>query len=303
MQEHSYTLPMCSLDCTSHVPSATVNVSIDTHTSTTNLSNDIETQLESPTSTPELNLLLDKLTEILRFRSGCRRHFGVMQQQQTSQSPSTSNLKRLQSSSLEPLHNIADVAPLILNNSSIPTGAWKSSNLHYKTSISNRWPHHHHHHHHHYHAKHHANISTANEKKRRLPCLLQHLIDEGNLIKEAVRRLKSQNFSPTSKPSTNIVHTPSTPTTKPCIQTSSSLTSRLTPSASINIHIPQQLSDSSTQVTSSPNRSISWFLSSNVFTVNASTANHRSGSGSPLRSYYTLNTYDRAPMEIGIHDG
>ena len=60
MQEHSYTLPMCSLDCTSHVPSATVNVSIDTHTSTTNLSNDIETQLESPTSTPELNLLLVK---------------------------------------------------------------------------------------------------------------------------------------------------------------------------------------------------------------------------------------------------
>ncbi|CAF4817192.1 unnamed protein product, partial [Rotaria magnacalcarata] len=45
------------------------------------MSNDIETNIESSTSTPELNLLLDKLTEILRFRSGCRRHLGVIQQE------------------------------------------------------------------------------------------------------------------------------------------------------------------------------------------------------------------------------
>ncbi|CAF4866923.1 unnamed protein product, partial [Rotaria sp. Silwood2] len=36
---------------------------------------------------------------------------------------------------------------------------------------------------------------VINDKKRRLPSLLQRLIDEGNLIKEAVRRLKSQRFS------------------------------------------------------------------------------------------------------------
>ncbi|UJR31097.1 hypothetical protein I4U23_018605 [Adineta vaga] len=284
---------MCSIGCTSHTPSATVNVSIDTHTSSANLSNDTETQIESSTSTPELNLLLDKLTEILRFRSGCRRHFGVIQQQQSPPPSTTTSLKRLQSTSFEPLHNTADLVPTLLNNSVTPTVAWKSSNLHYKSSISNRSLHHYHHHH--PHSKHRVNLSTDFhnfEKKRRLPCLLQRLIDEGNLVKEAVRRLKSQRFSPTS-----------TPTTKSSIPMTSNLTSRLTPSTSINIHIPQQLNDSPTQMTSSPNRGISWFLSSNVFSVNPSTTNHSSGSGSPLRSCYTLNTYDRTPMEIGIHDG
>jgi len=58
MQERSYTLPMCSVGRTSHVPSSVGNISIDTHLSSTNLSNDIETAIESSTSTPELNLLL-----------------------------------------------------------------------------------------------------------------------------------------------------------------------------------------------------------------------------------------------------
>ncbi|CAF1513609.1 unnamed protein product [Adineta steineri] len=315
MQEHSYTLPMCSIGRTSYVPSTVANVSIDTHSSSsssspqsTNMSNDIETGSESSTSTPELNLLLDKLTEILRFRSGCRRHFALPQQ--ASQSPvstTTTNLKRLQSSSIEPLHNIADVTSTALDGSSsssssssssttATTGAWKSLNIHHKSSIPNRSSHYHH--------KHHMNISTNIhncEKKRRLPGLLQRLIDEGNLIKEAVRRLKSQSFSQISKQQQpNIVNTPSTPNS---LQIQLNLTSRLTPSSSININIPQQLSDSPTQTTSSPNRGISWFLSSSVFGVNASNTNHSSGSGSPLRSCYSSTTHDRTPMEIGIHDG
>jgi hypothetical protein len=123
------------------------------------------------------------------------------------------------------------------------------------------------------------------------------------LIKEAVRRLKSRRFSHTFKQQQpNVVNTPSTPTTKSSVQTLSNLTSRLTPSSSININIPQQLNDSPIQTTSSPNRGISWFLSSSVFGVNTST-NHSSGSGSPLRTCYSSNTYDRTPMEIGIHDG
>jgi hypothetical protein len=178
------------------------------------------------------------------------------------------------------------------------TGAWKSSNNHHKSSISNRSSHHYHH-------KHHINLSTNQnhfEKKRRLPSLLQCLIDEGNLIKEAVRRLKTQRFSHTFKQQ-NTINTPSTPTSKSSVQTVSNLTSHLTPSSSININISQQLSDSPIQSTSSPNRGISWFLSSSVFGVNASTTNHSSGSRSPLRTCYPLNTHDRTPMEIGIHDG
>jgi hypothetical protein len=58
MQERSYTLPMCSVGRTSHVPSSVGNVSIGTHSSSTITSNDIETVIESSTSTPELNLLL-----------------------------------------------------------------------------------------------------------------------------------------------------------------------------------------------------------------------------------------------------
>jgi hypothetical protein len=250
---------MYSIDRTSPVPS-------DTHSI---MSNETETEIES--STPELNLLLDKLTEILRFRSSCRRHFGQQQQQQPppSNSTSTVNLKRLQSGSIEPLHT---------NNTDV---SWKSSK-------SNRSSHQHHHHH---------NINIPNnDKKRRLPSLLQRLIDEGNLIKEAVRRLKSQRFSHSCKQQqqTNLANTPSTPTTKSSSQT---LPNVSLSSASINI--PQQISDPPTQTTSSPNRGISWFLSSSVF----GTTNHSSGSGSPLRTCCSSSTHDRTPMEIGIHDG
>lgn len=60
MQEHSYTLPMCSIGRTSHVTSTVGYNSNDTHSlsSSTNITNDIETTIESSTSTPELNLLL-----------------------------------------------------------------------------------------------------------------------------------------------------------------------------------------------------------------------------------------------------
>ncbi|CAF0786880.1 unnamed protein product [Adineta ricciae] len=259
---------MCSLDRTSPIP-------IESHSL---MSNETEPEIES--STPELNLLLDKLTEILRFRSGCRRHFGYHQQQQQptqtqSNSASTTNLKRLQSGSIEPLHaNTSDVSS---------TGTWKSLNTHHKSSTSKRSLNHHH-----------PNCPN-NDKKRRLPSLLQRLIDEGNLIKEAVRRLKSQRFSHSYKQQTNIANTPSTPTTKSSLQ---SLPNVTLSSASINI--PQQLSDSPTQTTSSPSRGISWFLSSSVFGA----TNHSSnGSGSPLRNCCSSGTHDRTPMEIGIHEG
>lgn len=211
----------------------------------------------------------------MRFRSSCRRHFGQhshqQQQQQSNPLPAT-NLKRLQSGSIEPLHSY--------NNTDVSsTGAWKST-------ISNRSTHHHQHHHP-------VNISI-NDKKRRLPSLLQRLIDEGNLIKEAVRRLKSQRFSHSFKQQQpHIANTPSTPTTKSSSQT---LPNVKLSSASINI--PQQISDPPTQASSSPNRGISWFLSSSVF----GTTNHSSGSGSPLRTC-SSSTHDRTPMEIGIHDG
>jgi len=262
---------MYSIDRTSPVPS-------DTHSI---MSNETENEIES--STPELNLLLDKLTEILRFRSGCRRHFSQQsqqpQQQQQSNSSSTANLKRLQAGSIEPLHNNTN------NLESLPTGAWKSSSNHHKSSNSARSSHHHHHHH--------INL-PLNDKKRRLPSLLQRLIDEGNLIKEAVRRLKSQRFSHSFKQPPNIANTPSTPTTK-C--SSQNLPHTALSSASINI--PQQLSDPPTQTTSSPSRGISWFLPSSVF----GTTNPSSGSGSPLRNCCSSSTQDRTPMEIGIHDG
>lgn len=58
MQERSYTLPMCSVGSATHVPSSLVNVSIDSHSSLPTISNDIETNIETSTSTPELNLLL-----------------------------------------------------------------------------------------------------------------------------------------------------------------------------------------------------------------------------------------------------
>jgi hypothetical protein len=49
---------MCSIGRTSHVPSSGTNASIDTHSSSTIMSDDIETDIELSTSTPELNLLL-----------------------------------------------------------------------------------------------------------------------------------------------------------------------------------------------------------------------------------------------------
>ena len=238
----------------------------------------------------------------------------------TSLSPSMINLKRLQSNSIELLdNNTADVFSTKLNDSSISTNAWKSTNTHYKPSFSNRSPHHHHHHHHYHHHHHHhhhhhrhqthVNLSTKInnfERKRRLPCLLQRLIDEGNLIKEAVHRLKSQRFSHTFKlqqQKQNVVHTPSTPTIKISNQTLSILNSRSTPSASVNINIPQQSSNSPAQITSSPNRGISWLLSSSVFSMSTtSTTNCSSGNGSPLRTCCFSNTQDRTPMVIGIHD-
>jgi hypothetical protein len=61
MQERSYTLPMCSVGRTSHVPSSIGSISNDTHSSSTMISNEIESTIESSTSTPELNLLLVKI--------------------------------------------------------------------------------------------------------------------------------------------------------------------------------------------------------------------------------------------------
>ena len=231
------------------------------------------------------------------------------------------NFTRLQSNSLEPLDNTPDVCSTKLNGSSMSTAAWKSTNTYCRTLFSNRSPHHHHHHHHHHrhhhhhHHHHHRHQYHANlpkktnnfEGKRRLPSLLQRLIDEGNLIKEAVYRLKSQRFSQTFKlqqqQEQKLTHTPSTPTIKISNQTLSILTSRSTPSSSVNINIPQQLSNSSTQIISSPNRGISWLLSSSVFGMTTtSTTNCSSGNGSPLHTCCFSSTQDRTPMVIGIQD-
>lgn len=301
MQEKPKISPMCSIDHPSFIPTTIGNHPVDSQLSSNFNLHEVETQNESTSSTPELNLLLDKLTEILRFRSGCRR--SVPSNQQQSQGPSSiysNNLKRLQSGSIEPLNNNNTDAsnPMTSNGSSASIGAWKSSNNHHKTSITNRVSHHHHQHH-----STNLSVHVHNlEKKRRLPSLLQRLLDEGNLIKEAVRRLKSQRFSHAFKQQTNILNTPSTPT----IKSSGSSQYNFTASASTSsMALSQscQLSDSPTQTTASPNRGISWFLSSSVFGVNASATNQSSGSGSPLRTCYSSSAHDRTPMEIGIHDG
>lgn len=243
------------------------------------------------------------MTEILRFRSGCRRSMAShTQQSQGSSSLSSNNLKRLQSGSIEPLHNnLTDATNQMTSNGSSPSnGAWKSSNSHQKISVANRA-----HHHHHHHSHHQTNISVHVhnlEKKRRLPSLLQRLLDEGNLIKEAVRRLKSQRFSHAFKQPTNVVHTPSTPTIKSSDSSQHNFTTSAS-SSSMTLSQSCQLSDPPTQTTASPNRGISWFLSSSVFGVNASNTNQSSGSGSPLRTCYSTSAHDRTPMEIGIHDG
>ena len=158
------------------------------------------------------------------------------------------------------------------------TGAWKSSTVHPKSAVSSRSSNSHHHHHHHHHCQ--QNRFT-NEKKRRLPCLLQRLIDDGNLIKEAVRRLKSQRFTSDCPSHNNRVNTPTTPTNK-------SSFSNLTLSSG-SITIPQALNDSPNQMNSSPTLGLSWFLSSNRFPTSN---HHTSDNGSPLRTR----------MEIGIHD-
>lgn len=68
MQEHSYRLPMYSIECTSHTPTLQENFSMDTHLSSSTssssttaiLSNESQNEIETltSTSTPELNLLL-----------------------------------------------------------------------------------------------------------------------------------------------------------------------------------------------------------------------------------------------------
>ena len=67
MQERSYTLPMCSVGRTSHVPTSVGNHSIDTHSlsSSTMISNESESEIHPSTSTPELNLLLVKVNKNL----------------------------------------------------------------------------------------------------------------------------------------------------------------------------------------------------------------------------------------------
>lgn len=239
---------MYSIDRTSPTPTDA------THSS---MSNEVDPPGEP--STPEFNLLLDKLTEILRFRSACRRPSGPSHPTGVY---SANTLKRLQSVSSEPLPANADAAST--------AGACKSSSVHSKPPMSNRSLHQH------------LN-SISNEKKRRLPSLLQRLIDEGNLIKEAVRRLKTDRFSHSFAQHSGTANTPCTPTKA---------------SASINIPQPNG-SDSGTQVASSPNRGLSWFLTSNMFGASS----HSSENGSPLRTCYSSSAHDRAMMEIGIHDG
>ena len=58
MQERSTTLPMCSVDQSSFIP--TTNHSLEGQRSSTLSSHEFETENESSTSTPELNLLLVK---------------------------------------------------------------------------------------------------------------------------------------------------------------------------------------------------------------------------------------------------
>ena len=287
---------------------------------------DLDTEIRTESSTPELNLLLvsdhrrkinriatdffylkDKLTEILRFRSACRRRH-----HHPSSVPG--NLKRLQLTSNEPSHSHAN--EISSSSSSSPSssssssttgaaaaamvetgatfdgttgGAWKSSHVQSKPSITNRpsvhhHHHHHHAHHHHHHHRHHQNQFKlfSNEKKRRLPCLLQRLIDDGNLIKEAVRRLKSQRFPAAcqqQQQQLSMGDSPSTPTKKSSF-----------PLLSASIPISSSLNNSPSQSASSPNVNLSWFLSSNVV---FSPVNHPSENGSPMRTL----------MEIGIHDG
>ena len=245
----------------------------------------------------------DKLTEILRFRSACRHRY-----HHASSVPG--NLKRLQLTSNEPSHSHANEISSSSSSSSSTTGAtaavaivetgatfdgttggaWKSSHVQSKPSIANRpsvhhHHHHHHTHHHHHHHRHHQNQFKlfSNEKKRRLPCLLQRLIDDGNLIKEAVRRLKSQRFPAAcqqqQQQQLSMCDSPSTPTKKSSF-----------PLLSASIPISSSLNNSPSQSASSPNVNLSWFLSSNVV---FSPVNHPSENGSPMRTL----------MEIGIHDG
>jgi G3E family GTPase len=185
------------------------------------------------------------------------------------------------------LHCNSVVAPLTST-----TGANKSSNVHQKSSVSNRHSNQqqqqqqHHHHHHHQQQQHHRLNFFSNEKKRRLPCLLQRLIDDGNLIKEAVRRLKSQPFSGScqQQQQNTMINTPSTPTTKSSFPILSNVNL-----STAGMAIPQSLNDSPKANASSPNLGLSWFLTSNVFGAN----NHANDNNSSIRTR----------VEIGIHDG
>ena len=58
MQEHSYTLQVCSVSQASDVPSSVANTSTDNQSWSSNMPNNIKSRIEPSTSTPELNLLL-----------------------------------------------------------------------------------------------------------------------------------------------------------------------------------------------------------------------------------------------------
>lgn len=112
------------------------------------------------------------------------------------------------------------------------------------------------------------------EKRRRLPCLLQRLIDDGNLIKEAVRRLKSQRFSRSIHQKTNeFLDSPTTPNAK-------------IKSSAISIPTAQSLNS----VESSPTLPLSWFLSPNVVFT---TKNQNSEHGSPIRTWMEIEVHNR----------
>ncbi|CAF0910881.1 unnamed protein product [Didymodactylos carnosus] len=329
MQERAHTLPLFSLSRNVHNQSSMPPDSNINNNNNDNFDDPSRSQQvfdSASNSTPELNLLLDKLTEILRFRS--RRHLLTSHHhhsQHTSGdksgtfSSSSSSLataavtggggttgtvlKRLQSGSVEPLddrltrtiyHN-AGVSSMNSSSHSASASYYSHQTQQKSSSLSSTQ------------SRRTDMTSGINEKtKRRLPSLLQRLIDEGNLIKEAVRRLKTQRFTPQFKqttPSSTPNHNQQQPTNQTPTKINNILQQKqqmppprqppccLTPNTQNGIMIPNQLSDPPTQTTSSPSR-FSWIPSA-VFGL---TSSNSSGSGSPLRSCFS---HDRTPMEIG----
>ncbi|CAF0795788.1 unnamed protein product [Didymodactylos carnosus] len=317
MQERAYTLPLYSL---SHNVYKQLSISPDTNTSNNDTNNsdnsDRSEQVcnsESNSSTPELNLLLDKLTELLRFRnhrhllaSHHHSHYTTGPKSGTFSSSSLVTgtiLKRLQSGSTESLdgrsvrtiyHNAGVSSMNSLSHSASASyypqqTQQKSLSLTLTQSRS-------------------TNTSNGiNEKtKRRLPNVLQRLVDEGNLIKEAVRRLKTQRFTPQFRHTTP-VSTPNQNRQQLTMQTPTKINDIpqlkqqmappreppccLTPNTQNSIMISNQISDLPTQTTSSSSP-FSWIPSA-VFGI---TSSNSSGSGSPLRSCFS---HDRTPMEMG----